>query len=414
MTVAIAPSLAKPPSQVASTDNAATPEEAVPGADFASLLLGQLAAETSRQGLISDNSAAPAATDLADGTTGQPDGAMLLAALGMAPIPQGKLPTETDTLPLGSLKKTAATDTIDPTADSKKKQLGELLGGDSIVESALPALSETADKAAKFAVEGFTQAKPDALAIKSLPNDGNVPQAPVSASLAANQPGHTVPATSLPLRVDTPVRDPAWSADFSQKVVWLTANDQKIAQLTLNPPQMGPIEISLNINKDTASAYFISPNAEVREAIETALPRLREMLAGVGIELGQTNVGAQSQQESGNQEARAGAPRWITDTAILGKDSGRNQTTIAQRGNSLVGTLSPEQQTRANRCDNCACRRENNRRNTEWPRTQSRRRIPAKLHPEKEQETADHHHRSPGAGTGWRRCGSLSDDEQGC
>lgn len=93
MTVAIAPSLAKPPSQVASTDNAATPEEAVPGADFASLLLGQLAAETSRQGLISDNSAAPAATDLADGTTGQPDGAMLLAALGMAPIPQGKLPT---------------------------------------------------------------------------------------------------------------------------------------------------------------------------------------------------------------------------------------------------------------------------------------------------------------------------------
>lgn len=102
---------------------------------------------------------------------------------------------------------------------------------------------------------------------------------------------------------------------------------------------MGPIEISLNINKDTASAYFISPNAEVREAIETALPRLREMLAGVGIELGQTNVGAQSQQESGNQEARAGAPRWITDTAILGKDSGRNQTTIAQRGNSLVDTF---------------------------------------------------------------------------
>ena len=71
------------------------------------------------------------------------------------------------------------------------------------------------------------------------------------------------------------------------KIVWLTANDQKFAQLTLNPPQMGPIEISLNINKDTASAYFISPNAEVREAIETALPRLREMLAGVGIELGQ-------------------------------------------------------------------------------------------------------------------------------
>ena len=145
------------------------------------------------------------------------------------------------------------------------------------------------------------------------------------------------------LRVDTPVRDHAWANDFSQKIVWLASNDKQFAQLTLNPPQMGPIEISLNLNKDNASAVFFSQNAEVRETIEAALPRLREMLAGAGIELGQANVSAESfRQQPGSEEARQGAPRWVTDNAILGGDSARGlseQAIIAQRGHGLVDTF---------------------------------------------------------------------------
>jgi flagellar hook-length control protein FliK len=346
MTVTIAPIQAKPPSQGSSADSAGTAETPVAGADFASLLLGQLATEASLQEGITADLPTPAAQGLPDATVTPQDAAMLLAALGMAPTPStppalnGRLPTETDILPAGKDEKTSAALPIGVTANPDSGQLEASLANDPLAKTALPVALETGDKAAKFAVEGFAATKPDALAIKSLPNDSSAAPPPVSASLTANQPGNTALTTSAPLRVDTPVRDPAWSADFSQKVVWLTANDQKSAQLTLNPPQMGPIEISLNINKDTASAYFISPNAEVREAIETALPRLREMLAGVGIELGQTNVGAQSsQQEPGNPEARAGTPRWITDTAILGKDSGHSQVSIVQRGSSLVDTF---------------------------------------------------------------------------
>ncbi len=343
MTVAIAPIQAKPPSQGSNTDSAGTAETPVAGADFASLLLGQLVTEASLQEGITADLPTPAAQGLPDATINPQDAAMLLAALGMAPTTpalNSQLPTDTDTLPVGKDKRTSAALPIGVTANSDSGQLEASLINDPLVKTALPAQLETGDKAAKFAVEGFAATKPDALAIKSLPNDSSAPQTPVSASLTANQPGNTALTTSPPLRVDTPVRDPAWSADFSQKVVWLTANDQKFAQLTLNPPQMGPIEISLNINKDTASAYFISPNAEVREAIETALPRLREMLAGVGIELGQANVGTRSsQQESGNPEARAGTPRWITDAAILGKDSGHSQVSSVQRGSSLVDTF---------------------------------------------------------------------------
>lgn len=101
----------------------------------------------------------------------------------------------------------------------------------------------------------------------------------------------------------TPVRSPAWPAEFAQKILWVATHGRQSAQMTLNPSHMGPIEISLSVRHDQATAVFVSGNAEVREAIEAAMPRLREMLAGAGIELGQANVSAESfrQAEEGSQ-----------------------------------------------------------------------------------------------------------------
>ena len=357
MTIAIAPILTKPPTQGASADGTTTADR---GTDFSSLLLGQLAAGTDpQQGIIVGNLPAPVVaelpvTELLETSTTPQDAALLLAALGMAPPQQNAkaatvaMDTDARQLHVGNDRMAsplpATITTALPLADATGSPNAALLAASpetvATTQGGLPVAFEVGDKAAKFAVQDFTGAKIDAPAARSLPNEAGTAQTPVAAALAPNQSGITTPIASAPIRVDTPIRDPAWSGDFSQKVVWLTTNDQKFAQLTLNPPQMGPIEISLNINKDTASAYFVSPNAEVREAIETALPRLREMLAGVGIELGQANVSAQSShQQAGNQEARPGAPRWLTNAAILEDDLGRSQAIIAQRGNGLVDTF---------------------------------------------------------------------------
>jgi hypothetical protein len=43
--------------------------------------------------------------------------------------------------------------------------------------------------------------------------------------------------TSLGLQ--TALRDPSWATDFGQKLLWFAANDKQLAQLTLNPPQLG-------------------------------------------------------------------------------------------------------------------------------------------------------------------------------
>lgn len=155
--------------------------------------------------------------------------------------------------------------------------------------------------------------------------------------------GNAVTPAPAPLRIDTPFLNPAWAGDFSQKIVWMASNNKHMAHLTLNPPEMGPIEISLNLNKDGASAFFVSPSADVRQSIENALPRLKEMLAGVGIELGQSNVGSQSfQQQAGNNEARQSTPRWIANNAILERlpgDAATRPMTPMQQGNGLVDTF---------------------------------------------------------------------------
>lgn len=109
------------------------------------------------------------------------------------------------------------------------------------------------------------------------------------------------------LDVATPVRSPNWSAEVGQRVVWMVSNNIQEAQLSINPQNLGPIEITLSLNDDQATAHFASPYPEVREALEEALPRLREMLAGAGVQLGQSNVGAESQQASQQPANRHGS-----------------------------------------------------------------------------------------------------------
>jgi flagellar hook-length control protein FliK len=143
------------------------------------------------------------------------------------------------------------------------------------------------------------------------------------------------------LQLATPLREPAWQAEFGQKIVWMATNERQNAQLTLNPPQMGPIEISLSVKNEQATAIFVSANPEVREAIESALPRLREMLAGVGVELGQTNVSAESfrqaqdQRQGGRMQGEGGDGRGDEQSVQLTGSGGDAR----HRGNGLVDTF---------------------------------------------------------------------------
>ncbi|MFO7541424.1 MAG: flagellar hook-length control protein FliK [Thiobacillus sp.] len=101
----------------------------------------------------------------------------------------------------------------------------------------------------------------------------------------------------------------AWSQALGEKVVWMAAGAQKTASLTLNPPNMGPLQIVLNLSNDQATASFFSAQPEVRQALEAAFPRLREMMNEAGIQLGQATVSADTprQHDTSNGKAQQAA-----------------------------------------------------------------------------------------------------------
>ena len=93
------------------------------------------------------------------------------------------------------------------------------------------------------------------------------------------------------------VGTPAWDQALGQKIVWMAEGGEQSATLTMNPPDLGPMQVVLSVSNNQATVDFMSAQPEVRQALENALPRLREMMNESGVQLGQANVSAGSQQQ---------------------------------------------------------------------------------------------------------------------
>ncbi|MGK5054494.1 flagellar hook-length control protein FliK [Janthinobacterium sp. RB2P8] len=114
-----------------------------------------------------------------------------------------------------------------------------------------------------------------------------------------------VPADKLTGRVGTP----AWDQQLGQKVVWMAAGGDQSATLTLNPPDLGPVQVVLTVTNDQADAAFMSAQPEVRQALEAAMPRLREMMSEAGIAFGSATVSAGTPEQQNNGERTASGER---------------------------------------------------------------------------------------------------------
>ena len=114
-----------------------------------------------------------------------------------------------------------------------------------------------------------------------------------------------VPADKLTGRVGSP----AWDQQLGQKVVWMAAGGDQSATLTLNPPDLGPVQVVLTVTNDQADAAFMSAQPEVRQALEAAMPRLREMMSEAGIAFGSATVSAGTPEQQHNGERAASGER---------------------------------------------------------------------------------------------------------
>lgn len=115
-----------------------------------------------------------------------------------------------------------------------------------------------------------------------------------------------------------------WDQAVGQKVVWMVAGGQQNASLTLNPPDLGPMQVVLNVTNSHATVTFTAAQPEVRHALENAMPKLREMLGDAGIQLGQASINSGSAQQQ-----NAPAQQTLQNSRQLDAGTDSIETTIS-------------------------------------------------------------------------------------
>ncbi|XYJ11636.1 flagellar hook-length control protein FliK [Telluria sp. B2] len=150
-------------------------------------------------------------------------------------------------------------------------------------------------------------------------------------ALQTAQAAGAVPTDRLSARVGTP----AWDNQVGQKVIWMVGGEEQSATLELNPPDLGPVQVVLNVSNEMASVTFSAQQLEVRQALENSLPRLREMMNESGIALGNATVNAGS--DGGQQQGQPGSGRPGSGGNGAGGDSAVADSAPRQRTGILGG-----------------------------------------------------------------------------
>ena len=132
----------------------------------------------------------------------------------------------------------------------------------------------------------------------------------MSQSAAAASSSQSDPSIDL---IKTPVQESAWGEKLADRVLLLAGNSTKTVEIRLTPADLGPLKVRVSIDDGTANITFQAQHALTREAIEQALPRLREMISDAGLSLGQTDV---SEQDIAGGNADHGAETTATAEII--------------------------------------------------------------------------------------------------
>ncbi len=105
-----------------------------------------------------------------------------------------------------------------------------------------------------------------------------------------------------------PPQSRQWSSELGDRILFMANQKLQAAEIRLNPPNLGLLEVKLAISGDQAQLVFQSGNANVREVLESAVPRIREMLEQNGINLADVNISdGKPQSEEGGERQRASA-----------------------------------------------------------------------------------------------------------
>ncbi|RJF34589.1 flagellar hook-length control protein FliK [Pseudoalteromonas gelatinilytica] len=123
---------------------------------------------------------------------------------------------------------------------------------------------------------------------------------------------------------------------LQERVSALLNINNKEAEIRLDPPEMGSMQIRIRSDAEQAQINFVVQNQQAKEALEQSMPRLREMLAQQGIELGESSIQQGSpEQQDGQSEQGQFAGNQQTDEQQPEVSAQSSETSRQQSSSSI-------------------------------------------------------------------------------
>ncbi|HEU4775100.1 MAG TPA: flagellar hook-length control protein FliK [Lysobacter sp.] len=168
------------------------------------------------------------------------------------------------------------------------------------------------------AIDGADAAGELALAIGQAIDADAAVKSPASAAEGADPVEFTLPGqqtmavsparNAAPVLTSAPVAMPAdpgagFDDSFGARIGWMAEQRIGHARIRVSPDHVGPIEVRLQLDGTRVSAEFVSANADVRQALEASVGRLRDLLDQQGLQLAHSDVGSGQSGTSGERAA---------------------------------------------------------------------------------------------------------------
>lgn len=231
---------------------------------------------------------------------------------------------------------------LNPAAQNAAQSPGQSMLASRLLEEAQP-LSEESLELSDLPLEALSAKGLEALKESTGQNSAENFVGKLNALSQAIGQQHSLSArTPLLGGQPLPMQQGAWSEAVVDRVMLMSSQNLKSAEIQLDPAELGRLEVRISVNQDQTQVTFASPNAGVRDALDAQMHRLRELFAQQGMNLLDVNVsdqslnrGWQGQGQDGDGKGRSGGAGELLgseDGLRTGASESPNATLRAGRG----------------------------------------------------------------------------------
>ncbi|MFT7561680.1 MAG: flagellar hook-length control protein FliK [Flavobacteriales bacterium] len=174
-----------------------------------------------------------------------------------------------------------------------------------------------------FSLEGFGvfDSKVKSAAIESSPINSNILGNPLArAELGGGQgvySANSIVDPALKTDLNMTFGRAQWNPAVADKVMQMSAKNLSFAEIQLDPPELGQLQVRVNMNAEAVSVSFVTANPQVREALEQGSARLRELFEAEGMNLVDVDVSGGEEQHAEGSHSNGNSIGGDTDDGEL-------------------------------------------------------------------------------------------------